>query len=487
MIPVIQRYIYEHVNNWPVKIQRPIRLIPLLRSNKEDNGIVEGFGIGKVVFWYAGDNRWPCLVTKIMDKSVRLEQVERCKMIQDKINEKIGYAVLPRILDVVEISEKIVLFHEAAKGPNYEIELCRALHGPERSFARLKRVIQRQFKEMSSLFRHLQDMRVSDKPRRWGDWAYTIGQDFRETCGFDASCLTDQHLDEIRKKIDSVPIYQHLIVVADNTADCIPGPRVVDQITPNIDELLTQWPGIITSVFRFIVGYFRSGPISEIFNDWLYAIAAAITDRDGRTIIGLPIRDMLKQVGLDPDRPEVVWAFIMVTFFTRVKGEVAFHRENLFVIDTLKSVFRQHTERLMEIHDIFASNSELDLRPIIRSQDMVLAFGKTTLPQKDPATLNKIKKVAVFGGSSGGLAAREYLEKRGVKVLFLVDNDPNRWGTTRSGCPIHPPSELVYRRDDYDMCIIASRYSESIGEQLRAMRLIEGRDFLRDVPMKLKD
>ena len=378
MIPIIERYIYEHISNWPVKIQQPVCLRPLLRSNKEADGIVKSEWIGKVIFWFAGDEGCPCLVTKIMDKSVTLESIKRCITIQERINEKIGYAVFPRIFDIAEISGNIVLFQEAVKGPNYEIELSRALYGPGRSLARVERVIRRQFKEMGGLFRHLQDMQTSDEPRRWGKWAYKVGQDFRNTCGFDASFLTDAHLDEMRKAIDSVPIYQHLVLVEDHIANYLPGPRAVDQIHPNIDELISQRPGII-DVFRVIIAYFRAGPIVGLFNDWLYAIATAITDKDGRTIIGPPMRDILRQVGLDPDRARVLWAFVMVTFFIRAKSELDFHGENPFVIDELKAHFQKQTKRLVEIQEFISRNKKFDFRPIILAQDSLRTQESPTL------------------------------------------------------------------------------------------------------------
>jgi|GEM_PF-2312809 len=368
---IIERYIYEHINNWPVKIQPPVHLRPLIRSNKEDNGIVDRFWIGKVVFWFAGEDSCPCLVSKIMDKTVGLESVKRCAVVQEKVNEKIGYAVFPRIFDIAEISGNIVLFLEAVKGPNYEIELSRAIYGPERSLARAERVIQRQFKEMGGLIRHLQDIRTSDKPRRWGDWAYRLGQDFRNTCGFDANSLTDAHLDEMKKAIDSVPIYQHLILVEDHIANYLPGPRAVDQIDPNIEELISQRPGII-DVFRFIVAYFRAGPLAGVINDWLYAIASAIMDKDGRTIIGPPVRDILRQVGLNPEQAKVIWGFVMVTFFIRAESELEFHGKNPFVIDTLRAQFHQWTKSLVEIQELINSNKRFDLRPIILAQDNIL-------------------------------------------------------------------------------------------------------------------
>lgn len=387
MISIIQRYIYEHINNWPIKIQQPLCLSPLLRSNKEANGIVDSFWIGKVIFWFAGVDSCLCLVTKIMDKSVEFESIKKCISFQEKVNRKMGYDVFPTVFDVVELSGNIVIFQEAVKGPNYEIELSRAIYGPERSITHVGQIIQRQFDEMGILLRHLQDMRLSDSPQRWGEWAYKLGQDFRNTCGFDASPLTDAHLGEMRKAIDSLPIYQHLVLVEDHLANYFCGPHAVDQIHPDIDELISQRPGII-DVFRILIAYFRAGPISGIFNDWLYAIATAIMDREGRTIIGPPVRNIIRKAGLDPDQAKVIWAFVMATFFIRAKSELEFHSKNPFEIDALKAQFHRWTKRLVEIQHLISKNKKFDPRPIILAED--------SLRTQEPSVLSFNLKKAIL-------------------------------------------------------------------------------------------
>jgi len=385
MIPIIERYIYEHIDNWPVKIQQPLSLRSLLLSNINYNFVENYPLITRVILWFGEEDNYPILVTKIMDRSLKLESIKMCITFQERINEKIGYEVFPRIFDITEISGNIVLFEDGVKSSIYETELKRAIRGPERSLARLERVIQRQFKEMGGLFGRLQDMRTSDKPRQWGDWAYKLGQDFRNTCGFDAKSLTDAHLDKMRRAIDSVSMYQSPVLADLVCPNIFPGPKLIDNINPNIDELNAQLPGII-NVFRFIVPYFYSPPVKDVFKDWLYAIAIAITDREDQTIIGPPIRDILTQVGLDPEQPNIIWAFVMAATLFDMKEKLEFYGESPFMIGGKKDEFRQWTNRLVEIQKFISKNKKFDLRPIISAQDSLRT-------QELPAlSLNLLKK-----------------------------------------------------------------------------------------------
>lgn len=387
MIPAIQHYIHEHIDSWPVEVQQPLRLLPLLRSNMNYNFIENYPLITRVVFWFEEDN-YPSLVTKIMDKSLGLESIKRCIAFQEGLNAKIGYPVFPRIFEIAEISESIVLFEEAVHGATYETELKGAIRGSERSLARLERVIQRQFKEMGGLFKQLQDIPTSDEPQQWGDWVYKLGQDFRDTSGFGANPLSDAHLDRMRQAIDSVSLPQTPVIADLVCPNIFSGPRLIDNINPDIDELNTRLPGII-NVFRFIVTYFYSPPVNDVFEDWLYAIAVAITDREGQTIIGPPLRDILRQVGLDPNQPHVIWAFVMAATLFEMKDKLEFYGESPFVIGAMRDEYRRWTNRLVGIQKLINRNKRLDPRPVIWAQDSLRG-------QETPAISPNLLKQAVL-------------------------------------------------------------------------------------------
>ena len=371
MIPLIERYIYEHISEWPIKFQQPLSLSAMVRYSKEDDGLVDRFWIGQVIFWFTGSASHPFLVTKIMDSSVGFELVKKVETIQKEVNENIGYNLFPQIFDLAELSGKIILFQEAVQGPNFEIALSRAIYGPECSLSLMSRVIQSQFKEMGEAFKRLQGIKTSDKPLRWGNWAYRLGQDFKNNCDFDTGCLTDAHLNEMRKAIDSLPMYSHMMLIEDHVANYFPGLRGVDQIDPYLEEMISQWPGTI-GAFRFIIAFFRAGPIVNIFNNWLDAIAVAIVDRDGETIFGPPVRSMLKQVGLNLEQTNVIWALVMVTYFIRVQRELGFHEKNVFVINRLKADFEQQTKKLVEIQERLRKNKRLDFTPFILTKERIL-------------------------------------------------------------------------------------------------------------------
>ena len=388
MIPKIQHYIYEHINSWPVKIQQPLCLRPLLLSNVNYNFVENYPLITRVILWFGEDDKYPSLVTKIMDRSLKLESIKRCLTFQDRINEKIGYKVFPRIFDIDEISGNIVLFEEGVKSSTYETELKHAICGPECSLSRLERVIQRQFKEMGGLFKRLQDMRTSEKPRQWGNWAYKLGQDFKKTCGFDASSLTDATLDRMRKNIDSVPLPQTPVIADLVCPNIFSGPRLIDNINPHIDELNAHLPGVI-NVFRFMVTYFYSPPVNHLFEDWLYAIAVAVTDRKGQTIIGPPVRDILGQVGLNPDQSEVIWAFVMAATLFEMKDKLEFYNESPFMIGRKKEEFCQWTRKLVEIQKFISRKKKINLRYIVLAQDSLRT-------QESPAIHSSLSKKAIL-------------------------------------------------------------------------------------------
>ena len=388
MIPIIQRYIHEHIDSWAVKIQRPLCLRPLLRSNINYNFVENYPLITRVIFWFAEEDNYPSLVSKIMDESIKLESIKRCITFQEGLNAKIGYEVFPKIFDIAQISGSIVLFEEAVKSATYETELKRAICGPERSLAHLERVIQRQFKEMSDLFRDLQNMRTSDKPCRWGDWAYKLGQDFRDTSGFGANPLSDAHLERMKQAIDSVPLPQTPVIADLVCPNIFSGPRLIDNINPNIDGLNAQLPGVI-NVFRFIIPYFYSPPVKDIFKDWLYAIAVAITDRKSHTIIGPPVRGIIREVGLDPERPSIIWAFVMAATLFEMKDKLEFYGESPFVLGGMKSEFHQRTKRLVKIQALISRNKRFDPRLVILAQD--------NLRRQEPPTLSlKLLKQAML-------------------------------------------------------------------------------------------
>ena len=129
MISIIQRYIYEHIDDWPVEVRQSRHLLPLLRSNINYNFVENYPLITRVIFWFGEGDNYPSLVSKIMDKSIKLESIKRCITFQEGLNKKMGYPLYPRIFDIAEISGNIILFEEVVKKSTYETELKDASSG----------------------------------------------------------------------------------------------------------------------------------------------------------------------------------------------------------------------------------------------------------------------------------------------------------------------------------------------------------------------
>ena len=138
---------------------------------------------------------------------------------------------------------------------------------------------------------------------------------------------------------------------------------------------MAQDPELIHAL-KFMIAYFRAGPLGGIFKDWLYAIAVGLTDEKGRTIIGTSVRDLLKRAGLPLNQPDFVWAMFMAAFFARAANELEFHRNNPLVIERLKMEFRRYTIGAVKLHRAIRDGKQLDHRPIIRVQN-ALTLGNT--------------------------------------------------------------------------------------------------------------
>ncbi len=385
MIPIIERYIYKQINKWPVDFQQPLSLQPLFLSNVNYNFVESYPLITKVILWFEMENHYPSLVTKIMDDELEVESINRCLSFQKRLNEKIGYDLYPKIYDITKISEKIVLFEEAVKSPTYETELKYAICGPERSLLHLERVINRQFKEMGGLFKQLQGITTSDRSYQWGDWAFNLVHKFKATCGFNTNFLTDKHINQIRKAVDTIPMYKSPVLADLVCPNIFSGPRIIDNIIPDIDELNAQLPGVI-NLFRFIIPYFYSPPVNDVFTDWPYAIAVAINDRGHNTIIGPPLRDILRQTGFDLEQPIVIWSFIIFTTIFDMIQKLEFYSNSPFIIDGKKKQFQKWTKRLVEIQNLFNKNKKINPKSIIYAQNSLNAQG---LPDSQYSILKK--------------------------------------------------------------------------------------------------
>lgn len=368
MLPQLIKYIRDHAKSWPVKLKADDLLMPLFRFNKEANGIVQSEQIGTIVFWFTEEKRNPCLVSKILDNSLSVEYIKTHVKRQQEINKKIGRAVFSNIYDVAEICNHPVIFQEAINTPTYEMELQKAIHGPSGNLSLLKQVIERHFKEISFLFNHLKKFNASKQILHWGNWSYSVGEDFRNNYGLKLGFLSDNCLDRMKEEINSMSLQRNYVLVDHHCANYFAGPRIVDQIDRLLPKRMSNEPGII-DVFRFIIAYFRASPLNAVYKDWLGAMACSIMDKDGLIITGSPVRRLLHDLGLNTDEHRKIWALVMISFFLRAIDELTFHQQNIFIISRLRTEFEQLTKRLIEIQDQIENDKGCDFSFVLRSQE----------------------------------------------------------------------------------------------------------------------
>jgi hypothetical protein len=368
MLQQIIEYIRCHAGSWPIELGNEEKLTPMFRFNKEANNVVVTEKIGTVIFWFAGNDSSPRLVTKIMDSSLSVEYIKSCTDRQQEINERIGALVFQVVYDVAEICGLPVVFQEAINKPTYDMELSRAIYGPHGNLALLKKTVARHFKEMAHVFGRLRLIDAVQETVQWGDWAYSVGEDFRTNYGLNVEFLSEDSLNRMSNEINSLSLQRNYVLLDHFTANYFEGPRIVDQIDLSLGRRMANEPGIIDAV-RFIIAYFRTSPICGVYRDWLDSIAYSIIDRDGLMVTGLPLRGFLNEVGLNIEEPGKIWSLVMTGFFLRCMDELAFYEHDISTSLRLKNDFGQLTGRLLEIQSAFEQNRLSDISFALLDED----------------------------------------------------------------------------------------------------------------------
>lgn len=87
-----------------------------------------------------------------------------------------------------------------------------------------------------------------------------------------------------------------------------------------------------------------------------------------------------------------------------------------------------------------------------------------------PKPMDHVKRVAVFGTGSGGMAAARLADRCGWEVACYIDNKSSMWGKHISGRPVKGPEALSKR--DYELIVVSSvPGKDAIFEQLTGMGL----------------
>jgi len=354
MIDRVQQHIREHAASWGVELPASARLRMLLRANPENDGIVREIAAGQVgtlAFWFRPHDTKPCLVSKFVGASLTAEAIAECTNLQESANEKLGYRLFPRIYSIAEVGSHRVVFMEAVDGPNYEIQLARAVHGPERSTRALERVVAQLFQELGTALRGLQAVTLSGAPVKWGAQATDYARRFLKLCPEAGGIVSEASIAATADLIDAVALREHFVLTEDHITNYLPGPRAVDQLVPDIRGLCARWPGPVDGL-RMLVAFFRASPIRQAFADydWLDALASCLAGEGRIDLVGTPVRRFLDDIGLKSATAQTIWAFVTGVFFMRAIQELEFHADNA-IAGRLRNEFAGYARDVIRIGD----------------------------------------------------------------------------------------------------------------------------------------
>lgn len=348
MINTIRNYIHKNSGSWP--ISKPRNPSPLLISNVNYNFIESSPKIARVILWFNEGEGAPWLTSKIMDKSLKRESLDRCLVFQDDLNRRLDYMLYLPVYDVAELDGHTVLFEESCIEMTYKAELRNLIYGPTFTPAYLGRVLARQLGEVGELLERLSQLHSIEKPRRYGAWVHKLGLDFRAACDLE-EVLTDKSLERTSELIDSILIPRTPVLAEFTPPNIFPGPKLIDNIIPDIDELNHEQPGLINA-FNFLITSFGTPPLSDLWPP-LDVLAGAILDSKGETLIGLPIRHLIQSAGLDVNDHNLVWAFVMTAVFWHAINALYLYASHSEMLQKNLELYRVWAPKLVEIQNAF--------------------------------------------------------------------------------------------------------------------------------------
>jgi hypothetical protein len=244
---------------------------------------------------------------------------------------------------------------EAAEGANYEIQLARAVAGPERSKTAFLRVVTTQLQELGSALHGLRAHPLSTAPVSWGDRALGEGRRFLERCPEARDVLVEQDLADMARRIDTLRWQTPFVLTEDYLANYLSGPCAVDQLVPGIRDLCERWPGPVSGL-RILIAYFRASPMHCAYVDysWPDTLAACIAGDPRVGDLATPVRRFLDDIGLGASSPSVVWAYVMGAFLLR-SCEGMDYRAGKAAAEKLRVDLLHRTRDLVRIDKVLAN------------------------------------------------------------------------------------------------------------------------------------
>ncbi|NOZ52374.1 MAG: hypothetical protein GXP08_04395 [Gammaproteobacteria bacterium] len=372
MIPKIKNYLQQNAHKFGLSANT--KLDPLILFNVNYNYVESYPLINRVVLWFNKDgfnkdgvdkdgfdkdrlykegrnqhSDKPVIVSKIVDPSLSRETIDDCHSFQHYLNKVVGYNLFLNIIHIVDVDGKLVIFEEAEKKSTYETELKFCINGPERSLARFQRTYSQQMLEMGDLCEKLSKCHSNKRQRRWGDQAYQLATQFKKNGNFEESILPDKNLVLMRDAINKIETPNSPVLADLVCPNIFPGPRLIDNLHPNLRNMNRELPGII-NVFRFIVSYFYSPPVQLVFQDWLYTLAAGMKAPKEKSVIANSLQALFAKIGLDCDtQADTIWGFIMYACVFEMQEKLDFYQQSPFMITGKIEQYCEWSRRMTQL------------------------------------------------------------------------------------------------------------------------------------------
>ena len=349
MIDRIKQYLMENRGKLSLNSSD---LEPLQLFNVNYNFVESYPIISRVVLWFEPGNSRPSIATKITDAGLTKNDIEYCTEFQTEINRHLGRDVFLKVLDVFELEGSLVIAEEAEANHTYETELKFAICGPERCHARFERTFTSQMSELGELTAQLNAMDRGGPLQKWGDKAFEFASRFKNENGFTEADFPEHGLQFMREAINKLEIRNTPVLADFVCPNIFPGPRLIDNVHPELKVWNTELPGII-NIFRFIVPYFYSPPVNLLYPDWSHALASALADEREESIIGGPLRELLRKNGLDPvQQADSIWALIQYAAVFEMQDKLLFYQNSPFMLGGKIQTFKEWIQRMCEVSTI---------------------------------------------------------------------------------------------------------------------------------------
>jgi len=366
MIPRIRQWLAQNHERLGV----PKNLQPLVLFNVNYKYVESYPIISRVILWFGKDSERPCIATKIADPGLTQETLDECIQFQDNLDSALGQPLFMKILEVATIDERMVIIEESCPHRTFETDLKFAICGPERSHARFGRTFKSQMEELGNLCGNLAALDQGGPTKRWGDDAADLANHFKKDCGLDDSQFPIDSIEFMRDALNKIELPQTPVLADFVCPNIFPGPRLIDNIHPQLTEWNRTLPGHINA-FRFLIPYFYSQPVLLLYPDWALALASALADTEHQSLIAKPLAKMFSKIGLDVNtQADVIWAFIMYAAVFEMQDKLDFYRESPFMIEGRIESFEKWTQRLCGVANIevnadylLASENNLNAQP----------------------------------------------------------------------------------------------------------------------------